>query len=365
MINLLKLFSDTFDPQPGETALVLIDTPHGTIADTPAWEQRRAMAQRWHAALGELGRRRSFRVLELSSFPATGSHNAQLPEHGWHGDAPVPLNSLAEQATLLLALTQFSASAPLIGWTQRFPRLRVASMPMVAPEMEQTALAADYEQVARSCARLRDRLVAARQAHISFSNGDTLTLDLRYRTAHVDDGQLRPDKAPPRLVNLPSGEAYTAIYEGERPGDPSTTRGVLPVVWRGEVVRLEIDHNQVTDVLGRSEAAVDLRAFLALDGARRNLAELGLGCNPRARVWGNVLEDEKAGPHIALGRSEHLGGVIGPAAFEDPRHVWHHDFVYARASMIYIAELALTDARGTTDQLIFDGHYVEELEVGI
>jgi hypothetical protein len=365
MINLQKLFSDTFDPQPGETALVLIDTPHGAIGDTPAWERRRAMAQRWHAALRELGKRRGFHVLALASFPATGSHNAQLPEQGLQDGALMPLDSLAEQATLLLALTQFSASAPLIGWTQRFPRLRVASMPMIAPEMEETALAADYAQVARSCARLRDRLAVAAYAQISFSNGDTLTLDLRYRTAHVDDGQLRPDKAPPRLVNLPSGEAYTAIYEGEHVGDPSATRGVLPVEWRGGVVRLEIEHNQVIDVLGRSKAAGDLRAFLALDGARRNVAELGLGCNPKARVWGNVLEDEKAGPHIALGRSEHLGGVTGPSAFEDPRYVWHHDFVYARASTIHIAELTLTDERGIADQLVLNGHYVEELEVGI
>src|SRR5215203_4472390 len=125
MINLQKLFSDTFDPQPGETALVLIDTPHGSISDTMAWEQRRAMAQRWHAALRELGKRRGFQVLALASFPATGSHNAQLPEQGQQGDEPMPLIGLAEQATLLLALTQFSASAPLIGWTQRFPRLRV------------------------------------------------------------------------------------------------------------------------------------------------------------------------------------------------------------------------------------------------
>ncbi|HJZ46857.1 MAG TPA: hypothetical protein VKE41_06810 [Roseiflexaceae bacterium] len=365
MINLQKLFSDTFDPQPGETALVLIDTPHGAIADTPAWQRRRAMAQRWHAALHEMGRRHGFRVLPLASFPATGSHTAQLPGQGFQNAMPVALDSLAEQATLVLALTQFSASAPLIGWTERFPRLRAASMPMIAPEMEETALAADYAQVARSCARLRDRLEAADYARIGFSNGDSLTLDLRYRSAHVDDGQLRPDKAPPRLVNLPSGEAYTALYEGERPDEPSATRGVLPVEWRGEVVRLEIDHNQVVDVLGRSEAAVDLRAFLALDGARRNVAELGLGCNPKARVWGNVLEDEKAGPHIALGRSEHLGGVTGPSAFEDPRHVWHHDFVYARASSIHMTELTLIGERGEADQLVLNGHYVEELEVGI
>src|SRR5690349_16824725 len=107
MINLQKLFSDTFDPQPSETALVLIDTPHGAIADTPAWERRRDMAMRWHAALAELGKRRGFRVLPPVSFAATGSHNAELPDQGVQSGAPVPLDSLAKQATLLLALTQF------------------------------------------------------------------------------------------------------------------------------------------------------------------------------------------------------------------------------------------------------------------
>ena len=93
---------------------------------------------------------------------------------------------------------------------------------------------------------------------------------------------------------------------------------------------------------------------------------LGWAATRRARVWGNVLEDEKAGPHIALGRSEHLGGVTGPdPPSRDPRHVWHHDFVYARASPIHVAELTLTDARGQPTLLMVNGHYVEELEVGI
>ena len=117
------------------------------------------------------------------------------------------------------------------------------------------------------------------------------------------------------------------------------------------------------DVLGRGEAAADLRNFLALDGARRNIAELGLGCNPQARVWGNLLEDEKAGPHIALGRSEHLGGVTGPSAFEDPRHIWHHDFVYARESPIFMAELQLIGADERVDTLVQQGSYAQELEV--
>jgi hypothetical protein len=365
MLDLEKLFIELFDPRRGETALMLVDTPHDAIHETPAWEQRRAMAERWLGALQALGEQRGFAVPALIGFPATGAHNADLPEEGVQAGRPVRLDVLAEQATLILAMTQFSASAPLIGWTRRFPRLRAASMPMIAPEMEATALSADYPQVARSCARLRDRLAAADYAHIGFSNGDTLVLDLRFRAAHVDDGQLWPNKVPPRLVNLPCGESYTAVYEGERLGVPSETHGVLPAEWRGDIVRLEIEYNRVVDVLGRGEAADDLRDFLTLDAARRNVAELGLGCNPTARVWGNVLEDEKAGPHIALGRSEHLGGATGPDAFSDPRHVWHQDFVYAHASPIHVAELTLTDARGQPALLMVNGHYIEELEVGI
>jgi leucyl aminopeptidase (aminopeptidase T) len=365
MLDLHKLFTDLFDPQPGETALVLVDTPHGTLHDTLAWERRRAMAERWRSQLAALGERRSFDVPASVSYLATGAHNANLPEHGQQAGQEVQLEALAERTTLLLAFTQFSASAPLIGWTRRFPKLRVASLPMVAPEMEESALAADFALVARSCARLREQLDAATSARIHFSNGDTLRLDLRFRHAHADDGVLHANKEPPRLVNLPCGEAYTAVYEGEQPGAPSLTRGVLPVEWRGEIIRVEIDHNQVVDVLGRGEAASDLRNFLTLDAARRNVAELGLGCNPSARVWGNVLEDEKAGPHIALGRSEHIGGVVGPDSFEDSRHIWHQDFVYARESPIHIAEMTLTDTFGQASTLVLNGNYMEELEVGI
>jgi leucyl aminopeptidase (aminopeptidase T) len=84
-----------------------------------------------------------------------------------------------------------------------------------------------------------------------------------------------------------------------------------------------------------------------------------------ARVWGNVLEDEKAGPHIALGRSEHLGGTTGPEAFNDPRHVWHEDFVYARESPVQIRKLALVDSTGHRELLFENGSYVPELEIGI
>lgn len=363
-MDLRKLFADVFDPQAGETAALFVDLPHGEILDTQAWQERRAMADRWHTALRDFGRERGFDVMPLVTFEATGMNNGQLPANGRLDGRPVVLEEVGAAATLILSMTEFSASAPLIGWTKRFPQLRAASMPRVAPEMEETALAADYAQVARSCERLRVRLAAAERAEIEFSTGDEFVFDFRFRVAEADDGYLHRDAPEPRLINLPSGETFTAAYEGER-GVPSLTGGVLPVPYEGETVRLLVKQNRVEEVIGDSAASRTFRNFLFADSGRRNVAELGLGCNPMARVWGNVLEDEKAGPHIALGRSEHLGGVTGPDAFGDPRHVWHEDFVYARQSPIQIRRLVLVNADGNRELLFEKGSYVPELEIGI
>ncbi len=364
MLNLRKLFIDVFDPEPGETAAVFVDLPHPEMPDNDSWKARRAMAERWHSALHEFGVEKRFEVLPVVGFDATGMNNGQLPLRGTQSGAPVVLEEIGARATLLLAMTEFSASAPLIGWTKRHSQLRAASMPRVAPEMESTALAADYALVARSCERIRERLAKAESAEIEFSTGDKFVFDFRFRVAEVDDGFLHSDAPEPRQINLPSGETFTAAYEGER-GVASRTAGVLPV-WHGnEIVRLRVMQNRVAEVIGETAGARDLRDFLFRDPARRNVAELGLGCNPKARVWGNVLEDEKAGPHIALGRSEHLGGVTGPDAFSDPRHVWHEDFVYARESPIQIRRLTLVDSDGNREPLFENGSYVPELEIGI
>ncbi len=363
-VNLRKLFIDVFDPQPGETAAVFVDLPHGELRDNDAWQARRTMVERWHTALEEFGAERRFDVLPLVTFEATGMNNGQLPAKGMQAGAPVVLEDIGARATLLLAMTEFSATAPLIGWAKGFPEFRAASMPRVAPEMESTALAADYVQVARSCERLRQRLAKSQSAEIEFSNGDQFVLDFRFRVAEADDGYLHRDAPPPRLINLPSGETFIVPYEGER-DSPSLTSGILPLAYEEEIVRLRVNRNRVEEVLGDTAAARRMRDFLFADSARRNIAELGLGCNPKARVWGNVLEDEKAGPHIALGRSEHLGGVTGPDAFSDPRHVWHEDFVFARESPIQMRKLELVDAAGHRELLFANGSYAPELEIGI
>lgn len=356
--NLEKLLVDVFDPQATERVLVMVDVPAGSLADNPAWADRRAMASEWLAAFQQLAAKRGFEVYPLLSYPATGGHSAPLPEYGEMNGQKVRLEDILAKTSLALALTEYSATAPLVQFTERYPGLRAASMPMISRSMQGTALAADYSRVAERAHVLAARLDRAEGAVIKFSTGQQLFVDLRHRNAYADDGRLPADKAGERVINLPSGEAYIAPYEGEIAGDPSRTEGAIPILSNGTVVVVQVKQNRVQDVLGDNPDAAGLREWFAVDPARTNIAELGLGVNDRAVVTGNVLEDEKVfGVHLAGGLSEHIGGTVGPDDFRDPAAIVHQDVVYASGSKVEVSSLVLEYEDGSREEIIRGGDY--------
>jgi leucyl aminopeptidase (aminopeptidase T) len=340
--DLEKLLRDVFDPEPAERVLVMVDLPHGNLLDDPDWVERRRMAAEWIEGFRRLGAD----VRPLLSYPATPASNADLPETGAMEGKSARLADELASADIAVAMTRHSATAPLSVFIQRHPSLRVASMPGVLRRMEQTSLGADYREVARKAHILRDLLIGAESAEIAFSTGHTAVFDLRFRTPHADDGLCTREKKGFRLINLPSGEAFIVPYEGERPGEPSRTRGTIPVSRKGDLALLRVEENRIVNIEGSGPAASFLREHFAVDPARRNVAELGLGCNDRAVVTGSVLEDEKAGFHWAYGRSEHLGGTVGPSAFARPENVLHHDIVYAPGCPIEVRRLVLHKTSG-------------------
>jgi len=356
--ELEKLLIDVFDPQPGEKVLVMTDLPHGGLSDYEGWTERREMASEWHSAFKGLESQLGITVHPLLTYPATGAHSGPLPEQGEIEGQKVRFEKILDDSNILVALTEYSATASLIEFTQRFPNLRVASMPMVMRSMEETALSADYSEVGRKAHILRDKLDQAEGAWVEFSTGHQMYFDLRYRDAHADDGQLHADKEGARIINLPSGEAYIVPYEGELDGEPSRTEGTLPVMLGEELVLGRVEENLIVEVIGDGPEAAEAREHLTMDEALRNVAELGLGCNDQAVVTGNVLEDEKVmGMHWAFGLSDHLGGTVGVDDFSDPMHVEHRDWVYPQGGPIEISSLILEYEDGTSEEIIRDGEY--------
>jgi leucyl aminopeptidase (aminopeptidase T) len=361
--DLERLFVDVFAPKAGEKVLFIVDTPGSTSADSPAWEDRRAMADEWHSTIAGMEEELGITVLPLMSYKATGSHNGPLPDDGLIAGEYSPFEEVLSQTNIAIAMTEFSATAPMMEYAAKFPELRVASMPMVSRSMQSTALAADYASVSVNCRALRDHLDRAVGAEVEFSTGHEMYFDLRHRTAEVDDGRLDGRPGSARVINLPSGEAFIAPYEGEIEGDPSRTQGLIPVAESLELsdgyVIAVVRGNQIIDLLddGTTMAsAAEGRRVLEQDAALRNVAELGLGCNPSAVVTGNVLEDEKVvGMHWALGRSDHIGGTVGPEDFTAPELVTHMDWVYPVGGQLEAINITLEYEDGSSEKIISDG----------
>jgi hypothetical protein len=358
MLDLEKLFVDVFAPEAGEIVTFVVDEPHDGIPDSPAWRDRRQMAERWRAACAVLGDRLGYTVQPMLRFPASGGNNADLPPRGRLGDREVDLLETLAGSTLVVAMTQFSATAPLARLADAHPDFRAASMPGVEERMEGTALAADYSQVAAHCRTIAAALEDAEHCDVLFSTGHRCWFDLRYRQAEMDDGFLPRGKEGDRIINLPSGETFIVPYEGEIEGVPSWTAGTIPVIEDGELVLLHVVANSIQVVEGDGPVAERYATFFAADPARTNIAEVAFGVNDRAEVTGAVLEDEKAGFHWAFGRSDHLGGVTGVAEFSSPENVVHQDIVYARGNLVQVERAEVVHPDGRRVVVIAEGDYV-------
>jgi len=358
VLDVKKLLMDVFDPQPGETAAVIVDVPRDGIEDNESWRARRAMADRWHSTLAELGSERGFEVRPMVTYPATGSNNADLPPNGWLEGADVDLEPLLAASTLVIAMTEFSATAPLANLAGRHEDFRAASMPGVEPRMERTSLAADYGRVAARCRAIGQAMEGAILCDVLFSTGHRCWYDLRHRRPEMDDGALPRFKQGDRIINLPSGETFMVPYEGEFEEVPSWTAGTIPVIEDDELVLFHVVANTIVVVEGDGPVADRYSEFFDGDPARANIAEVAFGVNETAEVTGVVLEDEKAGFHWAFGRSDHLGGVVGVDEFQSPETVVHQDIVYAKGNPIQVERAEIIHGDGRRVTVIADGEYL-------
>lgn len=370
--ELVALVQRVFQPRPGETALaILVDLPDARVPDEPGWAERRAIAAAWVDAL-QAHRTELGLDAHLVLYPNVHTNNGDLPERAWlHAGGPLPAVEALDPAAsigfaelyashpILVAITKFSATAPLKLAAKKHP-IRAATMPGFRADMI-PALRLDYTEVNRRVHLLKDLLDRAEGADFRFGTPQgpcELHVDLRHRTGHASGGLL---PQPGVAGNLPSGEAYIVPYEGEREGDPSRTRGTMPVQFGAEIVRYRIEANQALEVVSEGPKSREEAALLAREPAYGNLAELGLGVLSAFGVKpiGEILLDEKLGLHLAFGRSDHFGGQVGPARFSGPEAVIHIDRVYVPDTQpdVKVLSVDLTMADGSRLALMRDGEY--------
>ncbi len=153
-------------------------------------------------------------------------------------------------------------------------------------------------------------------------------MSLKSRQGREDHGI---NVKPGQWSNLPAGEAYIAPLEGTAEGNLVVEEGWYPDLKEEMVIRFT--KGEVSKVDGRGEVGTGLRQILGLEpdgkkkGNRCNLAELGIGTNPKARRTDITIEAEKikGTVHIGIGDNSHMGGKVVAD--------YHQDFVVPKPDL--------------------------------
>ena len=196
--------------------------------------------------------------------------------------------------------------------------------PSVTIKMFEDTVPINYKRLGENSHKLKKIFDKSDEVHITTPKGTDLVIGIRGRKAFADKGDFsqRGDGG-----NLPAGEMFispelgssqgTLVFDGSIASD----KGVILIK---EPIKCTVKNNLITKITGGREAKELQEALkraekttkkFAKDGKLSkkdlpeylkniyNLGELGIGLNEKAKIVGNMLEDEKVFKtcHIAVG----------------------------------------------------------------
>lgn len=224
------------------------------------------------------------------------------------GEEP-PAETVEEmfQYDLVFCLTKHSLTHTVARKEANTRGISVITMPGITEDMFlHGAMSADYRQVEQETMEMTEKLTEANKVIIYTGENYQLSIPINGRDGVPSTGVFRGQAAS---GNLPSGEAYIAPLEGMAEGKIAINGSIAGIGLLEETVVLTVEAGRLTKATG--EKGVELLHLLG-EGDGRLLAELGIGTNYKARLTGNILEDEKAynTVHVAFGSNHTFGGTI-------------------------------------------------------
>jgi leucyl aminopeptidase (aminopeptidase T) len=281
------VIADCLGGKKGETLLVVTDDAKKTIGEALFAEA---------AALG------------------LKAHLLVMPETGTNGAEPPALVAEAmKNADIVVCPTRFSLTHTAARKAACEKGARIATMPDISEEMFSSgAITADYKEVAVLSDRVTALLTRGERVRIE-KDGRVLEMSIAGRKGISSSGLYH---SPGSSGNLPTGESYIAPVEGTAEGK---------IVIDGSLAERGV-------VTGPLEVAIEKGVAVGFTGpdgnwleeklstpSSRNVGELGIGTNGKARLIGNLLEDEKVYGtiHVAFGSNATFGGTVSAGVHID------------------------------------------------
>jgi len=204
------------------------------------------------------------------------------------------------ESDVILCPTTYSLTHTSAARTAKQEGKTVITMPGITEAVFVRGATEDYKKVQAMNTKLARALEKTQVVKVK-SKEANLTVVCQDRTIVKDDGKY---EKRPTLSNFPAGETGFAPSRG-------LTNGWF-IVNKSQFcekgTKISIDNGFVSDIQGD----IKFKRMLFNIPNGRNIAEFSIGTNNKAKITGNVLEDEKVlgTCHIAFGDSKSLGGEV-------------------------------------------------------
>ncbi len=169
----------------------------------------------------------------------------------------------------------------------------------------------NFQELKVTCKAVADAFAKGNRVHLTSKGGTDLWMDITGRPGNALYCVVEPGEFSP----IPNVEANASPLEGSANGI-IVTDASIPYLGIGvleEPVVAEVKDGFITKITGGRQADI-LRADLESHGDRNsfNIAEIGVGLNPKCKMCGIMLEDEGVlnTAHIGIGTNITLGGKI-------------------------------------------------------
>ncbi|MBW2986608.1 aminopeptidase [Candidatus Woesearchaeota archaeon] len=232
-----------------------------------------------------------------------------IPVGKIHGEEPPKLIAEAmKKYPVCLLITTMSLSHTNARKAACKKGARMASMPGITADMMKRCIPIDYAELTKINKKILKKTKKLTKVRIATNTGTDISLIVKNINNDVvgDNGIY---KKPGAFGNLPAGEVCWAPVEGKTNGVFVVDASMFDEKMK-KPITIKVKNGYAYEIIGSAQAKKLLKMIKPLGKSAFNIAELGIGTNPKAKITGNVLEDEKvAGTcHIALGNNTGLGG---------------------------------------------------------
>jgi len=228
-------------------------------------------------------------------------------------EPPAKAAKLMLDYDVILGITSKSISHTKARKTASNKGARIATMPGITEGIVKRTLTADYKKIKEKNLKLIRKLRKGEIIRVKTKKGTDISLKIHRKKWFDDSGIYTKNKD---FGNLPAGEIVCMPAEGKSKGFFVVDGSIGGLGKVDKPVKIFVKDGCAVKIKGGTTAK---KLEKQLKNKRyRNIAEFAFGTNPKAKITGVTLEDEKVlgTVHIALGNNKSYGGTV-----EVPFHV--------------------------------------------